>query len=464
MQLLLFSSFNKRRNSTKQPDITKPDKTYTVYLKIQTDYDAPTFLIMDESQTLPIYTYAYLVDFQRFYFVSTCKQRNSKCWEIDCQIDVLATYKSQIRLQTLFVAYSTTDYSLLVNDGRIPKKTASTILTSSPYSTVFGDNNYDFLWVAGENGTVCYRCNVKQITEAIYQAANQSLLDNLCQTWADIQSCILYCRSFSLDSQSSGTAESVIIGKYDTEEQGVRVSDEQLKIGHYGSSAISITIPHTYTDFRRITFSSMKLELPFIGVINLSMSDFVTDPTAEASVHIEYILNLGTGVIVYKISNDDGAIIATYNGIAGRSKPVSIYTPFSGQGVVTSSFGTTVAAGALMFASAPATIAAGIAGSIAGFASLISATEQASSSTIGTNDGSCEEKLNSNIQLTVEEFDSHIEPSSLLTLSGGVCGKVRSLTGLSGYVKTEGAQVDLIATSNIIDELNTQLDNGIYIE
>lgn len=462
MKLYLFSNFAKRKNSTLQPVISTANKSYDVYLKVNTDYDTPTFEIHDDAQLFPVYTYAYLQDNQRYYFITTCRQRNSRTWEIVCELDFLATYKATIQASTCYVSYSSTDYSELLNDSRVPKLNASRILKSLDYNTIFGDHTYDYLWVAGENGTVCYRCNVKDVTSAIFTAADQSFVQNLCESWSDIQSCILYARSYSLDTQSSGTSEHIIIGKYDTEVNGARLSDSDLI--EVRSGLTPVDIPHTYTDFRRFAFSLMKLSLPFIGVIELSISDFVTDPAEEAHVNVEYVLNLASGVIVYRITNDDGGIIGVYNGVAGRAKPVSLYTPFSAQGVLTGAGGTLAAATGIALATTGVGIAAGAIGAIAGIAQTFSAGIDSSGSTIGTNDGSAEEHINNEISLTVEEYDSLIEPSNLTALAGRPCGKVRSLTGLTGFVQTIGASIAVNANSNVIDNLNTALDAGIYIE
>lgn len=464
MKLYLFKDFAKRKNSTKQPALNTASKVYDVYLKVTTDYDNPTFVIADSVQTFPIYTYAYLQDINRYYFVGRPVQRNAKCWEIDCRVDIRATYKAIIKATTAYVAYSSSNYSVLLNDSRVPKLNATRILNSLAYDSPAGDNNYDYLWVAGENGVVCYRCNLASVTSAVYQASVESLLDNLCQSWSDIQSCILYCRSYSLHYQSSGSAESVKIGKYDTGVQGVKLSDSDLVESRAGSAGYSIAIPHTYTDFRRFAFSTMKLSLPYVGVVNLAISDFVEDPAEEYSVHVEWVLNIASGVLTYKIANDEGSVIATYNGVVGRAKPVSIYTPYNGTGVLTSGGASLAGAAAVAVSTGPVGMIAGIGGAIAGIAGMISATSESSGTAIGTNDGSSEEKVRKSIQLTVEEYESAIEPETLTAIAGRPCGKVLSLANLTGYVQTVGASVSVNATSDIIDALNAALDEGLYLE
>lgn len=452
-----FYTFSKRLKSTKQPSTGYTEKE--LYLKEACSMLNPRFVCQGFNPSA--YNYFYVPDWNMYFFRTSLTYEDGM-YIIGGEIDVYATTKSYIQASTAFVSYSSTDYSVYLTDPRVAKLNKMNVLKSSDYNTIFGSTNYDYLWVAGTNGTVCYRCNVKNVTSAIYNAANQDLLDNLCQTWADIQSCILYARSYSLDTQSGGTSESVVIGKYDTGVNGVRLSDSQLL--KVFDTAISIPIPHTYTDFRRFAFSKMKLSLPFIGVVELAISDFVEDPAAEYNINIKYTLNLGSGVVTYIVSNDDGAIIGSYSGVAGRARPVTLYSPFNGQGVLTSA-GATIAGGAgVVLATGPVGIAAGIGAAIAGFAGMISATEESSGSAIGTNDGSAEEKINYYISLSVEEYDSNIDPSNLTVKVGRPCGKVRSLSGLTGYVQTEGFQLEAPYDSLVLAQVNEGLNSGIYIE
>lgn len=460
MKLYLFKDFAKRKDSTKQPVLSSANKSYDVYLKVNTDYDEPTFVIADSVQKFPVYTYAYLEDIGRYYYVTSCKQRNANCWEIMCSLDERATYKSAILATTAFIAFSSTDYSPLLNDPRVSKLNEVRQYVETR-NTMFGTQSRDILWVAGLHGTVPYVCNVRDVTREIFEASNEDLIDNLCQTWSDIQSCILYARSFGLDYTPAGTSEEITIGKYNTGVQGVRLSEAGLK---QSRPTISIPIGGTYTDFRRFAFTSMKISLPFVGVASLSISDFVDDPTQAANVNVDQILNLASGVITYKISNDNGAVIATFNGVAGRAKPISIYSPYNGSGVLASGGGALAAAAALTFTTGGVAAVAGIAGAIASTASMLNASQESTGNTIGTNDGSLEEEINNSIVLLVEEYASNIEPTSLTAISGRPCGKVRSLTGLSGYVQTNGASVSVNANSNVIDRLNEALDEGIYIE
>ena len=107
---------------------------------------------------------------------------------------------------------------------------------------------------------------------------------------------------------------------------------------------------------------------------------------------------------------------------------------------------------------------AGIGAAIAGVAGMFSALEEQSVSNVGSCDGSASELLTASISLTVKEYASRIEPDNLTELAGRPCHKVRSLTGLSGYVQTAGFSADIDTLQNVIEEINTLMDSGVYIE
>lgn len=469
MKVLLFNSFSKRRNSTKRPDdSTGVEKELTIKANFgfenqnqstKCSLTNPSFFISG------IEGYTYLKAWNNYYFIDSVEYDINGAQYITCSIDVLASWKDTILSSNAFVVYSSTDYSPLLTDNRIPKLNEVREFVSSPYVTIFSndrDESYDLLWISGENGVQCYSCNADNVVAALFNKANQSLIDNLCESWSDAQSCILYCRTYCLTLEPGTIPENIVIGKVDTEVQGVRVTDRDLCKGQH--DGCHILIDGTYTDFRRFEFTTMSLFLPFVGTVALNISDFIDDPTQEGHVNVDYDVFLGSGTIVYKVFNDDGKIIGTYNGVAGRAKPVSIVSPFNGLGVLTSGGAALGGAAMAALATGPTGLAVGIGAAIAGVAGMFSATYERDVSNTGTCDGSCAELLSTEILLTVKEYASRIEPSNLNQLAGRPCNKVRSLTGLSGYIQTAGFSVDVSALSSIRDEINNLMDNGVYIE
>ena len=61
--------------------------------------------------------YLYVPDFHRYYFITNIVSVNYTTWEIHAHVDVLMSYKDEIREQTAIVARQETQYNLLLDDG-----------------------------------------------------------------------------------------------------------------------------------------------------------------------------------------------------------------------------------------------------------------------------------------------------------------------------------------------------------
>lgn len=97
MEILFYSGFQKRENSTKQPAIANPTITLTGYLREPSSMMNPVFNIKRlSSDASPVsYTYAYIMEFERFYYVKDWVW-NDGVWECHLSVDVLASFKAGI--------------------------------------------------------------------------------------------------------------------------------------------------------------------------------------------------------------------------------------------------------------------------------------------------------------------------------------------------------------------------------
>lgn len=63
------------------------------------------------------YNYCYVEEFGRYYFITDIVSINYSLWEIHCHVDVLMSYKEQIKEQTAIVARQEAKYNLMLDDG-----------------------------------------------------------------------------------------------------------------------------------------------------------------------------------------------------------------------------------------------------------------------------------------------------------------------------------------------------------
>lgn len=125
MIIQLFSSFDKKQNSTKKP-VGNVDLSVTGTLKEPCSISNPVFTIkrLSPDAAPQIYTYAIVPAFQRFYFVEDWLWNNG-VWECHMTVDVLATFKDAIGLQTEYVLRtdSTLDFNGDICDTIYPATT-----------------------------------------------------------------------------------------------------------------------------------------------------------------------------------------------------------------------------------------------------------------------------------------------------------------------------------------------------
>lgn len=76
-------------------------------------------VIMIEANNLSTYNYLYISQFSRFYFIRNVESVRTNLWRITCHVDVLNTYRSQIRSHMAIISKtaSSDDSDLFIDDG-----------------------------------------------------------------------------------------------------------------------------------------------------------------------------------------------------------------------------------------------------------------------------------------------------------------------------------------------------------
>ena len=163
--------FKKRENSTKQPT----SGTGTRYTGIARNADPFSLLspsiVFDFSEVpnigteaAPPYTYAYVADFSRYYFIDDWTHDRGR-WTAHLRADVLASFKAQIADEDLYVLRSSAEYDGYIPDGKYPLESShsynslalpNAISLSGGYSAapktytdVWGKNYEDGYWCVG---------------------------------------------------------------------------------------------------------------------------------------------------------------------------------------------------------------------------------------------------------------------------------------------------------------------------
>lgn len=118
--------FNKRPNSTKVPNVA--GTVIPCVMKSISSVITPIIEISDPrgSTYIPLYNYAYIPDFERYYFIEDVRY-DVGVWTLFLRCDVLATYKDDVINSRQYVLRSSSDYN---ND-----------LVDTFYNTYIDENN-----------------------------------------------------------------------------------------------------------------------------------------------------------------------------------------------------------------------------------------------------------------------------------------------------------------------------------
>lgn len=121
-----FYKFDKRINSTKRPTNSNTHINLTVELKDTTNLFTPALVISADVFmsgsiiTNPMqYTYCYIADFNRYYFIRSWSWILGR-WECSLEVDTLASFKTEIGNSTCFVLRSSAQANGDIVDTKYP--------------------------------------------------------------------------------------------------------------------------------------------------------------------------------------------------------------------------------------------------------------------------------------------------------------------------------------------------------
>lgn len=157
MQVSLYR-FSKMENSTKQPTGTAQEMECK--LKDGCSANTPKIVFNFGTVNTPTgWNYVSIPLFNRFYYITDWTYENA-LWVATCKEDVLASFKTDIGLQSLYVTRNSGEYNLNVIDTTYPIKTEYTYLNrlaTLDWSTVGGYYIVGIVNGSGENlGAVTY--------------------------------------------------------------------------------------------------------------------------------------------------------------------------------------------------------------------------------------------------------------------------------------------------------------------
>ena len=460
-----YSNFSKRKNSTKQPT---GGTQVTMYLKEGTSIEKPTFILSGDQ-----FSYNYVSAFGHYYFVDDIKSVRNGVTEIDCSMDVLATYKSDIGSYSCLIERCSDLLSIdtdLADTFCAVKNTEMVSQNTSSGLSFFTPGGYYVLSVINNigsgSGFTCYYIMDITNIEALARYVNtdwgagasdflQWVQATFLKTADSIIDCIWIPYAFSaLDSSALDSLGNVKIGV----DVVSTASGYRIKSPCIASGNVSVTVPHYYNDFRKASpYTQCRLFIPGYGMVDINPLDFSGDDT----VNLYFDGDASTGDTVCYVKRSSGTVVATYTYNVGVSCPVgkvgADVTGFISSGIQT-------IGGMIMSAALPG--AGGVAAGISATSSAINTVATAFGPSASVHGGKGGRAIIENgLDPFITSFIKYTcDPQDYMLTSGRPCMQYKQISGLSGYIKCSDASVPIAGMGNEKEAVNEYLNSGFYYE
>lgn len=328
MEVVLYSNFKKRRNSTKQPG---EGVVYDCILKEATSALKPTIEINVGIVTnMTAYNYAYIPDFSRYYYVDW--DYHDGLWSANCTVDAMATYRQDIGAANLYLLRAGNAYNSTIADAdyTITSQVTTEVLDGQcpwiRYDEESAGGSTGGLYVigiagAGNNGAVTYygmdKLYFQQFSQKLFNTTTWlgidwdtvvGLSEQILKALVNPSQYIISAKWYPLDVFGQGIplTDKVKFGWWEIEQQCYIVNFPSVTF-HIGTLAFprhpqAISEHGDFTDFKPYSYYYFYTE-PF-GIIELDRSDF-----REETVNVDVWIDMITGEAELRFLRFDQKIV-----------------------------------------------------------------------------------------------------------------------------------------------------------
>lgn len=478
--LLKMFKLNKRINSTKLPTLEDLLISGEVVLKQATSVDKPIFIMACGADDMTKARICNYVEFQgNFFWITSIVQLNNTHIEISCEVDVLATFKTEILQTKAYVLYSDSAGRTDLIDNRnvrtINWKYRKTVREKVSMFTK-GDSCYIVEVINGYPSTNLSTSTFYLMASSQMEALMSSLygsndfFDNIIKSIQNPSNLMVKAIWYpfgigEFQGAFTGQEETVRVGNYEAGANGYRIQNidfsSTAELIHIDLSGI-LQDNYAYDESN----CTLKCTLPFYGMIELPVSTTLKAGTREFFIRIT--LDILSGTLMYEIlgsAGEAGYRTRVYKTSFGCTVPLGYqsYNPLQFIGAVTGVVGGVAAA-----TMAPEAVAGGMIASAAGFgaSNIISSVSslQKDNGVIGTIGSRVDMGWANDITVEVLTAELSESVTAKKEVLGLPCCSTVELSTLTGYCQCSNASVSAIAMPEEITKINNYLNGGVYIE
>lgn len=469
MNIYVWSNFTKKRNSTLQPT---GGTSKTVHLKEQTSIEKPSFILAE-----PMPNYNYVQAFGNYYFVTDIINLDASRCEIVCDLDVLATYKSNITGYTAFVERAASSYDVWINDPALSQKQlyySDTMHTTSLSSFFSQTGCFVVECLAKNQGVVLYATSNLEpykyiLTPGVYttQDKNDWIQSRISQAFdLDVYIGGVKWMPFSASDMGTALSGTFPIGPVDIAAAlGGSWDYTVYKVPQIGPSSnkttsVSLTLPSSgnFGDFRDCSpkFTQYNLYLPGCGLVTLDPSIIGYAIQQSKTIYVDIWVDLISGEITYRLR-----LGANASDIGRYSGNISVDVPI-GKSAVDTVKSAKMVAGSIGAGAAAGGVWGALGGALVGGIEAIYNHMTPDTNMIGGAGNKAElANISGSIHLTRRQYGAKDFPTAV---AGRPLMQNVTLSTLSGYVKCGGASVPIPGHEEDMAAVNNYLNTGFYIE
>lgn len=468
---VIFYKFSKKINSTEKPTLAlEPNTLFSdVVLKDDTNVLNPTLLIKSSFIDLSngkFYTpnYVYIEEFKRYYYVVNMTWVKG-AWQIQCKVDVLASYKDEIGAQSLYVTRSSAQSDGNIIDTTYPAEGVPTIINqvgALPWN-LDQDNGYCYVMGIAGQSTTYYAFTLSQLQVFLDFVMSDDYVDALYGGTG-------WTTAFEQIKALTNPLQYITSIKwYPFEISGTPVTSIRLgwvtmnvagglprKITNFlNSTSQSTTINNKHPQasrgifLNRAPYSSYRILYPGFGQIDLDSAVVAK----SASIFTNVIVDVRSGEGTLYIEDDSSYILNQISSQVGVEYQVGQVTK-QGFGV-----GAIAQTGLSALGNAATGNIGGTIGSIVGGVGDYVKSQIPSIRTIGSNGG-----VNNLFGAITLQSEFKLLVTEDNTRKGRPLCEIKTINTLTGFIQVDKADVDIATMEGEQNEIRSYMEGGFYYE
>lgn len=478
--LVDFYNFSKKSNSTKRP-ASPALASFDCALKDSCSVVNPVIMLEAGLLSRPAFNYAYIPDFQRYYFISDWVF-NRRLWVASLTCDVLATYKPAIGAMDLYILRAAarsngrvTDmkypviaqpYTYIDDIGAVSEMYNGSPVERSNYFSKTLATGYYYIGVVGANlsGVTWYCMSPGSFNSLVQSLMNVNITDmpdisqGVALQLADPLQYIVSCYWLPTDilgiTYPPGGVD-INFGRFPVHVNTCAQFDPVNDMHQYKASFPIRKHPQASARgvyMNQSPYTRYTVDFPPFGTFELDASLMIDDLNADCSWYIDY--TSGIADLTIKVTNSFMVHTSAMLGVPIRLNQATFDYIGAGTGVVSGLLG---AAGSLLMGNVAGAVGAGAAAIGSGLQAMNPKISGKGTSGNFIPFHSFLPKIYTDFYLAADD-----DPTDL---GRPLCEVVKPSVLASGFMVAEESHFqDTMALENEIDEVNAFITGGFFYE